>query len=130
MIYPTGHGIRRSDKWGRGEYGVTRGKKRHEGVDYIVYTPGQDIVAPIEGIIIRVARPYRKGKYSGVLIQGKHMSIKMFYFKLDRSLIGTSVKQGAKIGTAQDISEKYPGMIPHIHVRIVSLDPAVLTEML
>ncbi len=78
MRSPTGKGIRRLDKWGTGKYGASRGDKRHEGTDYVV-SPGQDIVAPIEGIIIRKARPYRKGKYSGVLLEGKHMSIKMFY---------------------------------------------------
>jgi hypothetical protein len=129
MISPTGHGIRRPDKWGRGEYGVTRGKKRHEGGDYTC-DPGQDIIAPIDGIIVRVARPYRKGKYSGVLLQGKHMTLKLFYLKPDRSVIRASVRQGERIGTAQDISEKYPGMTPHIHLRIVSMDPGVLTEML
>ena len=129
MISPTGKGIRKPDKWGRGEYGQARGKKLHKGGDYIC-EPGQDVVSPIAGLIIRKARPYRKGKFSGLLIQGRHIAIKMFYFKPTKNIIGHYVHQGDIVGVAQDIAEKYPGMTPHIHVRIDSLDPEILTCML
>lgn len=129
MISPTGRKVRKADKWGEGEYGVKRGNKIHQGSDYIC-KPDQDVVAPIEGVVIRKARPYRKGPYSGLLIQGKHMAIKMFYVKPLRGIVKSHVYQGDKIGQAQDISLKYPGMIPHIHVRIDSVDPEILTHML
>lgn len=129
MISPTGQKIRRVDKWGAGQYGQPRGRKLHKGGDYIC-EPGQSVVAPIAGLIIRRARPYKKGKFSGLLIQGRHIALKMFYFKPTANIIGHYVHQGDKIGEAQDISEKYPGMIPHIHVRIDSADPEILTCML
>ena len=129
MISPTGQPVRRPDKWGRGEYGATRGGKIHQGSDYDC-KPGQDVVAPIEGIVIRRARPYRKGSYSGLLIQGKHMALKMFYVKPSKGIVRSHVYQGDKIGEAQDISLKYPGMTPHIHVRIDSADPEIFTHML
>lgn len=133
MISPTGKGIRRPDKWGKGEYGDSRksqGKRRpHNGADYVCY-PGQAVVAPISGIVVRRARPYARGHYSGVLIQGKHVTVKMFYLKPEKDIIGCVVHQGAKIGMAQDISEKFPGMTPHIHLEIDSIDPEIFIDML
>jgi len=129
MISPTTQGIRRADKWGNGEYGQARGEKLHKGGDYIC-EPGQSVVSPIAGLVIRRARPYRKGKFSGLLIQGRHIAVKMFYLKPEKNIIGRYVHQGDTVGIAQDISEKYPGMTPHIHVRIDSADPEILTCML
>lgn len=132
MISPTGKGIRISDALGMGRYGAPRGDRRHLGTDYVC-TPGQNVVAPIAGIVEREARPYVEGHYSGVLISARHMSVKMFYFKPKPGIIGKAVVQGDTIGTAQDISKKkkdYKGMIPHVHLEIISIDPAILTEML
>ena len=133
MISPTGKGIRRSDKWGKGSYGDSRksqgSRYAHKGTDYIC-DPGQDIVAPIRGLVTRFARPYAKGIYSGLLIQGRHVAVKMFYFKPEKSIVGCFVKQGRVIGKAQDISEKFPGMTPHVHLEIDSIDPEIFTDFL
>lgn len=127
MISPTRKSIRKPDKWGSGAYGSGRGIRHHKGADFIC-DPGQDVVAPIEGLLIREARPYASGVYGGCLIQGKHIAIKMFYLNLNRSLIGNYVHQNDVIGTAQDISyPKYPGMRPHIHLEVESIDPEILT---
>ncbi len=133
MISPTGRGVRTKDNWGEGRYGASRGNRKHKGVDYIC-KPGQKVVSPINGIIIREAKPYAKSKYSGLLIAGEHIAIKMFYFEPlkipGHEIMGKEIKKGDTIGIAQDISEKYPGMDPHIHLEIVSVDPAIFTEYL
>lgn len=129
MISPTGKGIRLTDSHGMGRYGASRGNRQHAGADYIC-TPGQTIVAPITGTVEREARPYAEGEYSGVLINGRHMQVKLFYLKLRDGIIGKSVSQGEIIGSAQNISKKYKGMIPHIHMEIISINPEILTEML
>ena len=55
----------------------------------------------------------------------------MFYFLPDKKLIKKSVHQGQIIGVAQDICTKgYPGMIPHIHLEIVSIDPDIFINQL
>jgi murein DD-endopeptidase MepM/ murein hydrolase activator NlpD len=125
MISPTGEGIR-SDRAGDGHYGARRGAKTHKGVDYICI-PEQPIKAPISGRIVREARPYATGDYSGVVIQNKHYAIKMFYLDPVRDLIGEDVEQGAVIGTAQDISKRYAGqgMTPHIHLEIDHVNPEI-----
>lgn len=125
IISPTELGIRGTDNWGRGAFGAPRGDHVHKGVDFIC-VPGQSVLAPISGLIQREARPYSKGPYSGCLIASKEISIKMFYFELDKSLIGTEVEQGRIIGIAQDIRKKgYPGMTPHIHLEIDMVDPTL-----
>lgn len=129
MISPTGRECRGSDKWGSGHYLAPRGGKLHQGRDYKC-VPGQKVVSPIHGQIVRIAKPYPKGIWSGVLIQGPRIAVKLFYLKPDSSLVGLMVGQGQVIGTAQDIAEKYPGMISHIHLEICSADPEVFIKML
>ena len=130
MISPTGKGCRGQDAWGSGHYLAPRGERLHDGRDYIC-EPGQEVVSPIHGQVVREARPYSTGKYGGVLIQGPRIAVKMLYFELDKSLIGHMVEQGQVIGTAQDISKKgYPGMTPHVHLEICSADPEVFIKML
>ena len=130
MISPTGKGIR-SDPKGDGRYGAPRGKSKHKGVDYLC-EPDQSVYSPISGIIIRMAYPYINKSYSGVVIEGKHLTVKMFYFEPLPDFIGSEVDQGQVIGFAQDISQKYGGlpMKPHIHLEIVKIDPALFTELL
>ena len=124
---PTGKPIRGYDKWGSGAFRAPRGNHTHRGVDFIC-APGQDILCPIDGTIVREARPYAKGKYSGVLIRNHAMDIKMFYFRPDPHLITAIVNKGKVIGKAQDISDKYEGITPHIHLEISAIDPRELLK--
>ena len=130
MISPTGKGIR-VDRWGNGHYGAPRGNSIHRGVDYICH-PGQFAIAPKNGIIVREARPYGDSqKYSGLLLRADALEIKLFYVRPYDYLIGKPVKQGAVVGTCQDISKRYDEkMIPHVHMEIVSVDPEVFVRML
>lgn len=122
MISPTGHSVRGLDNHGEGKYGAGRGTHLHAGADYICI-PGQDVVSPITGTVIRIARPYKKKGYSGLLIRGLDIEIKMFYIDPLSEVVGTKVRIGDLIGTAQDISKKYRGMVPHIHLSVVSVNP-------
>ena len=129
IISPTGLGIR-NDPMGLGIYGAPRGHRIHQGLDFVC-KPGQDVLCPIvSGKLMREAKPYADDeKYSGCLIWGRQIIIKMFYLKPWKWVIGEYIKQGDPIGIAQDISEKYgEDMTPHIHLTIVSLDPEILME--
>jgi len=132
MVNPVGSKIR-VDAGGSGHYGAPRSKinslgrtirYRHDGTDYAC-KPGQDVKAPMTGIIVRRARPYANKNYDGVVIEAKRLAVKMFYVALDEALIGRIVKVGDVIGQAQDISKKYPLVTPHIHVQIVKCDPEI-----
>jgi len=106
MISPTKKEIRGTDGFGSGSYGARRGDHIHKGVDYICI-PGQMVVMPIAGVILREARPYAKdSRWSGVLIKGKNAEIKMLYLSPDKTLFGQNLNEGAMIGIAQDISKK------------------------
>ena len=125
MISPTGKGTIRNDAMGHGGYGSKRGSRIHKGTDYLC-DPGQDIVAPISGFVVRVAKPYANEKYSGVVMKNGAMQIKMFYFEPYSDLIGNSVQQGDFVGLAQDASEKHgPTMRPHVHLEIDHIDPDI-----
>ena len=129
MLNPTGKSVRIVDPQGHGQYGARRsGGRFHRGVDYVC-KPGQQVVSPISGVVVRYARPYAKGEFQGLLIQGPHIAVKLFYL-VPSVLPGRQVAQGSVIGVAQDISKKYPGMIPHIHIEVESMDVEILTEEL
>ena len=125
ILSPTKKGIR-VDRAGDGHYGASRnqGRRTHRGVDYIC-SPGQSIVAPITGRIIREAWPYAKDRrYTGFLIRNGILEIKVFYCKLLPGMVGRSVNRGDDIAVAQNIAQKYKGgMIPHVHLEITNINP-------
>ncbi len=124
MISPTEKGVR-NDPCGSGYYRAKRGGRLHKGTDYLC-VGGQSIYSPISGLLKREAKPYAKEEYSGCVIENEFVTIKMFYFKPFKDLIGKKVEQCQHIGFAQDISKKYsPKMLPHIHLEIISIDPNV-----
>ena len=136
MLNPTGLLIRKNDDWGSGEWGAPRGSRLHMGADYKCI-PGQRIVSPIDGKVIRESKPYAHEPYSGFLIRGRTMEIKIFYIDIRRELIGQWIRAGTVLGIAQDISRKYRKkddysmiMTPHIHIQIVSIDPALFIDKL
>ena len=114
----TGWG-RRLDSWGYGHFGADRGNHSHEGVDFVA-TPGEQILSPIDGTITRIARPYEGDpRYEGLVITGTGawagVQVKLFYVEGEK--LGT-VKAGERIGTAQNLGHKYPGMTNYIHIEV------------
>lgn len=127
MISPTGEGIRGFDEHGSGRWGAPRGGRRtHRGIDFIVADPGDNIVCPIENArVVRLSRPYIGTSYSGLILKNDDLTIQMFYLEPLNGIVGKLVNRGAVIGHAQDISLKYPGMTPHIHLRILDINPTL-----
>lgn len=110
---------RQSDRHGSGQYAASRGGRRHQGVDIVVYT-GQKIHSPIEGEVIREALPYADDlSYRGLVIRGSGdwsgYEVKIFYVE---GLATGPVSPGTVIGYAQDLSRKYPGITNHVHVEV------------
>jgi len=136
MISPTARGVRTSDKWGYGTFGASRTKTvngvikkyKHNGVDFIC-VPGQGIVSPIDGRVTRIARPYARGTFSGLVIDGTRIRIKMFYFNPLPDIVGKAVMKGQLIGHAQNIGEVYKDITPHVHLQIDSIDPELLLDI-
>ncbi len=42
---------------GKGQFGTPRGQRTHNRLD-IAVRPGQDVFAPIDGTVVRIAYPY------------------------------------------------------------------------
>ena len=122
----------RNDAGGSGHYGASRSKTvgeaiiryKHHGTDYLC-TLGQVVKAPCTGRILRHSYPYADKSYDGVVIEGKRIMLKMFYFKPFEHMIGADVLRGTPIGEAQDIGQRYNGVTPHIHIEIMQADPEI-----
>ena len=126
IVSPTGGPVRDVDNHGMGHFGAPRGPRQHKGTDY-VGIPGQHILSPIDGVIVREARPYANDtRYSGLLICGKHLYVKLFYIEPDWSVMGAGVFKGKTvIGIMQNIGLKHPGITPHVHLQAM-VDPEIL----
>jgi len=88
--------IRKSDKWGKGDFGAPRGTRKHNGID-IVTQLGTPILSPVEGKVIRVAYPYASDmSFTGLLIQGtgihQGIEIKIFYLKPIPNIVNKTIK--------------------------------------
>ena len=133
MISPTGNGMRGSDEHGSGLYGASRGGiKRHSGSDFIAI-PGQEVIAPCDGDVVRWKYPYAKLVegvfFGGIFVRHSNYEYTMYYFEPYKSILRTRIKKGQVIGIAQDISLKYPGIIPHIHFHFDSINPVVFMRL-
>jgi len=127
VLSPTQSYIIRNDPLGFGKFKAPRGNgKVHLGLDFMC-EPGQGIVSPITGKVIRKAIPYDdpESPYQGLLISDGVLSIKLFYFVPAPTLCTPGkmalIDKGKGIGVAQDISKRKPeyrGMIPHIHMEV------------
>lgn len=107
------------DSWGSGQFGAGRGSHIHQGLD-VITRPGQRILSPIDGDIVREAHPYAGDlRYRGAVIRGTGQwsgyEVKLFYVDGFRS---GAVLAGEEMGKAQDISVKYPGITNHVHVEV------------
>lgn len=129
MINPTGKGTR-YDKMGSGDYLAKRGSRKHKGRDYLVAEPGDPVFAPITGTISKVVYPYKNDmETKGVIIQGESLAIRLYYVDLENP-VGSYVRKGEQIGTAQDLSKKHgPNMKSHVHCEIESMDPDILINL-
>lgn len=130
IISPTKNKIRLQDDLGSGLFNAPRGgKEKHNGLDFLC-NPGQEVIAPIDGVIKRKAFPYTDKTYSGLLLENDSLAMKLFYLEPDIGIIGKKVSQGQRIGIAQDISKRYNKgklkMQPHIHLEIERIDPMLL----
>lgn len=119
LVNPTGNGVRGQDVKGSGHFGASRVrngvKGTHKGTDYVSIA-GQAVFAISSGIVVRLPT----GSYNGIVVgNGKGISWKILYVDVMKALkVGSSVSLGQSIGTAQDITKRYPGIINHVHVKL------------
>ncbi len=128
LINPTG-GTIRCDKGGSGLHNSSRGSRLHNGLDFAV-EPGQDVLMPVSGKIVRESYPYgNDSAWKGLYIWNQRIEIKMWYLEPLPGRVGQHFSAGDVIGFAQDISKRYQAVTPHIHLRIVKVDPLLLFKV-
>jgi murein DD-endopeptidase MepM/ murein hydrolase activator NlpD len=115
----TSGGRRGRDRWGSGSFGASRGGRSHKGVDFVV-APGESVLSPIDGVVVRQLYPYGDDlRFTGLEIHGSGdwaaYRVKLFYVR--KVKLG-KVKAGDPVGVAQDLEIKYRGMTNHIHVEV------------
>jgi murein DD-endopeptidase MepM/ murein hydrolase activator NlpD len=111
--------VRGEDDWGSGAFGAPRGERTHRGID-IAAAPGEPVLSPCDGEVVREAAPYDDDPhYSGLLLHGRGdwegCAIKLFYLTGPHEGF---VQAGEVIGHAQDIAARYPGITGHIHIEV------------
>ncbi len=121
---PTGLAIRGTDHYGSGQHGASRGVRTHDGADYIS-TPGQQVKAPLSGVVSKISKPYASGidamLLSGVeIISSDGTKCWVWYMQPGVNVVGSVVKAGTSvIGTAKTLKNRYKnGITDHVHVRI------------
>jgi hypothetical protein len=115
------HGLMRSrvkDDCGSGQFWASRDhhSRNHHGLD-IVASPGETVLSPIDGNLVREAIPYRP--FTGLEIKGTgayaSYTVKLFYVEA----YGCGpVSAGSPIGHVQDLKVKYPKITNHVHMEV------------
>lgn len=106
---------RGSDACGSGDFGASRGSRRHVGRDYAAH-PGANINCPVEGRVGRIGYPY-SDDLSFKLVEIHHPSAIVRVMYIDPCVSpGDDVMPGQTIGLAQDLTGRYPGITNHVHL--------------
>lgn len=120
---PAGRGVRGTDVHGSGAFGAERNGRTHDGTDYIT-KPGQNVYAPMSGIVDGIVPPYDRGidsdVLSGLAIVGSDGSeCIVFYIRPAKDVMGMLVRAGRTvIGVALTLQRRYEEITDHVHVRI------------
>jgi len=123
---PVEHIVRGIDAYGSGDFGASRdaGRRVHRGVD-LVAEPGEVVRAPISGAVERIGVAY-KGERELQFVEITDLSAgnkaRVFYVS-PSIMVGSKVKSGDILGTAQDLTKRYPnGMTNHVHLEFQMRD--------
>ena len=131
IIYNITSGQIRNDLAGLGHFHAPRRKKDgeiyvHKGID-LTCNVGQVCWSPITGIIKRKIRIYSDTqRYSGYEIYNDDLCLKVFYINIPDILVGEKIIQGAVLGLAQNINDRYSQCDPHVHTELKWINPLIL----
>lgn len=121
----------RSDSQGDGHFGSPRGGRTHRGIDFDI-PPGCELFAPVSGEVNKIGYAYGDDlRWRYIQIRDEQdLNWRIFYVKPDVSVGDNVMKDVDPIGVSDDISSRYPGMTPHIHLEIKDghkyLDPGTV----
>ncbi len=134
VIYDLGPGeIERAVAEGHADYGISYLPSPHPNIEYLKISTIEMGVFKKRGTFKNLKQfelPFENKEYQAALFENDFISLMIFYFIPDEDKIGIEVKQGDRIGIAQDISQAYNTkkrkMTPHINLHVLSIDPLAL----
>lgn len=119
--------IRGCDSQGCGEFGASRGSRKHIGVD-LCCDPGTEIKSPVPGVVTKLGWPYgnpNKVHIRYVQITQGDYNYRVFY--VDPSVeVGQQVTSDTVIGNSQALGTFYRGITEHIHFEIKNNEGGVI----
>jgi len=113
--------IRKSDRWGEGHYGASRGDKKHNGTDYAC-CPGSQVYARSLGRVTKIGHAYTDDlSFRYVEITLKNGFIERYFYIEPTVVINDIVGRKDTIGTTQKLGTRYPGITEHFHYETFKL---------
>lgn len=113
---------RECDDWGCGHYGAPRGGRVHKGVD-LNAAPGTEILSPRTGTVTKLGHPYSDDlSFRYVEVTDREGNRHRVFYVLPLVKENESVTVNTRIGLAQSLEERYPGITPHIHYEVINRD--------
>lgn len=136
-------GTRGTDSWGSGVFGASRdgGGRAHSGLDCIA-VPGDMVVAPFPGVIVRLGVAYAFSTLGSIHLHGhgdfEGWEAKLLYVEPDPGLGGRTVAMGDRLGEAQDVAAYWKAKQPdhvgemknHCHIEIRVTIPHLIDPLL
>lgn len=110
--------VRKSDKWGEGHFGASRGNRTHKGVDLACY-PGSKVLCPVDGVLTKYGYPYGDDlSYRYVQITDAAGRDHRFFYVETHLSIGVPVERGELIGKVQFLGGRYADITEHVHYEV------------
>ncbi len=111
---------RHKDKWGSGEYGASRGDRKHNGVDYLAAT-GSIVCSLTAGIVTKLGYPYSDDLSYRYVEVKDGLGNRWRYFYVQPSVKeGHHLSRECPIGEVQDLTKRYTGIGNHIHLEVIN----------
>lgn len=109
------------DRYGAGYFGASRGKRKHNGVDFVIQ-PGTQVCAFQRGTVTKLGYCYAKHpQYRYVEITDSRGYRCRYFYVCPAVSDGSDIDRGSPLGTAQDLAPLYPGITPHIHFEVMTM---------
>lgn len=114
--------IREQDSQGAGHYGAPRGSRKHNGIDIVCHA-GEVVTCFESGGVTKLGYPYnpnddKKGHLRYVEVTVPNGDRHRYFYTGPLVDVGDSVERGQTIGSAQGLTEIYPGITDHYHFEI------------
>ena len=110
--------LRGIDSYGSGAFKASRGSRTHNGIDFAVM-PKSEILCPVEGTVTKLGYAYADDlSFRYVQVTDDQDYDWRFFYVYPIVELGQLIPSGYKIGVAQDLTKRYPGITPHYHIEI------------